>query len=442
MKKVTLFLALFVLNSTMVAAASFPDVQEGHKNYQAIESLSEKGIIDGYPDGEFKPDSIVNRAEAAKMILNAFKIAHDESYDEDFPDVDKEAWYFPFVMAGKKAGLINGYPDGKFKPGDTVNLAESLKITSLAAKVDVSAELKDVFFTDVALDVWYAPYFFYARNHNVVLADDYGAVNPGQPMTRAAFAEVVYRMMIVSEKNGAAFPLESEWKLYQGKDIPFEMKYDPTYWSVIEKGNETVFLKPDKEFAQFSDARIYANTGVVKIVLDKNENDMSRAEYFDNIQKSFASASYKEFNFGKFKALEVLYSKEKTVDWYIYMDNGDVMAVYTQYGNGILGYQLQQAIKGMLSTLAYQPVAGDGEEVENGDNAEVLGKIFAKVLVEGAGEEILNLLSDEVIIETDAIGVGTGPVDYYYSEVLHYTIKYERSSKTILDTNEGRTTAF
>ena len=49
---------------------------------------------------------------------------------------------------------------------------------------------------------------------------------------------------------------------------------------------------------------------------------------------------------------------------------------------------------------------------------------------------------DAIIIETDAIGVGTGPIDYYYSEKIDLTIKYERSADVILDAREGRTTKF
>jgi hypothetical protein len=63
-------------------------------------------------------------------------------------------------------------------------------------------------------------------------------------------------------------------------------------------------------------------------------------------------------------------------------------------------------------------------------------------MVEKKGMETLNLLPDKTIIETDAIGVGTGPVDYYYSEDVNYTFKYERKSDVILDKKVGKTSAF
>lgn len=439
MKKLALFLGLFIFNSFVAMAASFPDVGEDYKNYQAIEYLYGKQIIQGYPEGNFGPENLVNRAEAAKIILNAFGISHDGEYEEAFPDVEKGVWYFEYIMGGKAAGLINGYQDGTFKPGETVNLAETLKMVSVAAGVNLPTDLQDVFYTDVKLDAWFAPYFLYARNHNVLLADDYGAVHPDQAMTRAAFAEVVYRLMIVKEKNQSPFPLETQWETYQSGNLPFEIKYDSDYWIAVEKANETVFLKPDSEFMQFSDTRIYPNTGLVKFVLDKNQMEMDSDEYFENIGKAFTGASHKKFTLSGLPAFEVLYPKEKIVDWYIYLDNGDVLVVYTQYGQGILGYQTQQFIKAMLSTLSYREVSG---EILSGDTEKMMSKIFENTLVEGAGSAVLDLITDKMIIETDAIGVGTGPVDYYHSASLNYTIKYERDSGTILDSREGKTSAF
>ena len=128
-----------------------------------------------------------------------------------------------------------------------------------------------------------------------------------------------------------------------------------------------------------------------------------------------------------------LVNPEKQLYDKIYAD-----VVYTQYGHGLLGYQLQQYIKAMLETLQYQEVTLDPGE----DYNELLSEILSYVLIEGKGMEELSKLPDKLIIETDAIGVGTGPVDYYYSEKLDYTFKYERDSDVILDSRKGQTTAF
>jgi hypothetical protein len=73
---------------------------------------------------------------------------------------------------------------------------------------------------------------------------------------------------------------------------------------------------------------------------------------------------------------------------------------------------------------------------------DILDSIYSAVQVDGSGQAMLDLLSDKRIIETDSIGVGTGPVDYYYSPSANITIKYERSFDVILATEGGQTTAF
>lgn len=430
-----LFWTAFFASSSALAN-SFPDVAQDHKNYSAIEYLDEHQIINGYSDGTFKPDNLVNRAEALKIIIGALGVEHAGNYNVLFPDVLKEDWYFSYVMAAKELAIVSGYGDGKFRPTNTVNLAETLKMLFTAGDVSLPNVTGNVF-VDVEKNDWFAPYALYAREHNIVLADDYGSISPSQSMTRGALAEVVYRMMIVKSNNGEAFPLYLNWEKYTNRTLPFAIKYDNDNWTLIEHEDEVIFLKPDKEFLQFSPTRIYPGSAVVTVTLDENEMAASKAQYFANIKNAFKGANYTEFNLGEFSALEVLYSDERIVDWYVYLDDGKVLAVYTQYGDGLLGFQLQRIIKSMLSTLEYKEVSGDGT-----DYSALLSQILENILVEGKGMEMLNLLPDKMIIETDTIGVGTGPVDYYYSEGVDYTFKYERAADVLLDSRSGRTTTF
>ncbi|MBU0488531.1 MAG: hypothetical protein KKD31_11345, partial [Bacteroidetes bacterium] len=67
---------------------------------------------------------------------------------------------------------------------------------------------------------------------------------------------------------------------------------------------------------------------------------------------------------------------------------------------------------------------------------------MSAIQVDGIGQDVLDLFEDLVLVETDAIGVGTGPVDYFYSPGGNITIKYERSFDVILDVEEDETTAF
>lgn len=418
-------------------AASFPDVAEDHKNYKAIEYLDEKQIVKGYPDGSFGPDILVNRAEALKMIIGALKISTDGKYEVLFPDVNKDDWFFPFVMAAKAEGIVGGYKDGKFKPADTVNLVENLKMLLLASKVKIPEEGEDNIFQDVKKEDWFAPHLLYARNHNLIFSDDYGFVHPDQAMTRAAFAELIFRMMIVLDKKGEPFPLDMSWPFYESKKLPFKLKYDDKGWKLFENKESVIFMRPDKQYSQFSPFRMYPNSAVVTITLDSNDGDMVADQYFTNIKKAFPKAKNKKFKLGGIEALEILLESQRTVDWYVFLKNNDVLVVYTEYGQGPLGFQLQQMIKSMLASFEYKELP-----VNNEDYSGVLGKILEKILVKGKGMEMLNTLPDKLIVETDTIGAGNGPVDYYFSEKVNYTFKYERDDDVILDSRAGKITTF
>ncbi len=423
--------------SSSVFAMSFPDVPADHKNFEAIKFLYDKGVVVGYPDGTFGPELLVNRAEAMKMITLALNISISDDFESSFPDVSTGQWFFPYVMAAQKANVVEGYTDGTFKPSRTVSLSESLKMIIESAGVTIPAPELNVF-SDVKRGDWFSSYMLYARNQNMIFAYEDGTIRPHQEMDRGSFAEILYRMMIILEENGKAFPLERAWKEYIGKTVPFRMKYDDERWSIIEYEDTVVFYRLDNAFSQFSPYRIYPNSAIVIVSLDKNNANLVRNEYFQNIKNAFTDAEFKEFELGGLYSLEVLVPKKRVVDWYVYLPNRNVLGIYTEYGDGVLGYQHQQLIKGMLRTFDYREITTP----PSNDYSDLLNDIFKNILVEGKGMQTLNLLPDKTIIETDTIGVGTGPVDYYYSSAVDYTFKYERSLDVILGQRQGETTAF
>jgi hypothetical protein len=69
-------------------------------------------------------------------------------------------------------------------------------------------------------------------------------------------------------------------------------------------------------------------------------------------------------------------------------------------------------------------------------------KLRENILIKGKWNEIAPSFPDKRLIHTDAIGIGTGPVDYYYSAEANHTIKLERSSETILNAREGENFNF
>lgn len=107
--------------------SSYSDVEIDDWFNNAICTLSNANIISGYPDGTFKPNGKITRAEFATIASRFFEYA-DENIDNPFSDVPEDSWYYRFVLAASEMGLINGYPDGTFKPNDPIIRCEACAI--------------------------------------------------------------------------------------------------------------------------------------------------------------------------------------------------------------------------------------------------------------------------------------------------------------------------
>ena len=192
-------LTQFVLPLT-TSAVYFPDVEDTHTNSESINWMKENEVIEGYDDGTFKPENRINRAELLKIIIEGFDFPTDVNTSTGFPDIDESAWYGKYVRKAKSLDWIEGYPDGTFKPDQPVNKAETLKI--LGKVKDWQTYTADYQpFDDTPLQDWYTPYVTYSKNKNF-LEETGNLFSPGAFTTRAKFSEMVYRIIAV-EQSGA-----------------------------------------------------------------------------------------------------------------------------------------------------------------------------------------------------------------------------------------------
>jgi polyhydroxybutyrate depolymerase len=124
----------FISINPVVKAAEvpFPDMAQSWFHYRdSVSFLKERKAITGYPDGTFKPKNTVNRAEFLKLIFAARGSAEPVAAD-CFSDVKKDAWYAPYVCAAERRKIVSGYPDGSFGPEQKVKIAEAVKMVVLA----------------------------------------------------------------------------------------------------------------------------------------------------------------------------------------------------------------------------------------------------------------------------------------------------------------------
>jgi hypothetical protein len=210
---------------TVVDSPSFSDVVAYHDNYAAIEYLVNIGTLEGYSDGTFQPENTVNRAELMKILVAGQEITPDEdTYNNCFPDVTTE-WFAPYVCYAAEEGWVDGYPDGTFQPGNTVNRVEAMKMVINALGFDsmLSDDVNVYFFTDVDDDQWYSPYVYLAKSLGL-LESTSGLFNPSNGMTRASVSENVFRGWVLNQMGQIAYDgdLRDEFFLAIGFEITEE----------------------------------------------------------------------------------------------------------------------------------------------------------------------------------------------------------------------------
>jgi hypothetical protein len=123
---IVLVLALVLGSVSMAFAAPMSDVAGG-KYEDAVNVLTELGVVNGYPDGTYKPANIVTRGEMAKIVICALGLEDYAAGSSSFKDMAGH-WSDKYVAYAVSLGIINGYPDGTFKPDNTVTYDEAAKM--------------------------------------------------------------------------------------------------------------------------------------------------------------------------------------------------------------------------------------------------------------------------------------------------------------------------
>lgn len=139
MRKVLSFvlvLSLVLGSFGMAFAAPLSDVA-GEKSEEAVKVLTELGVVSGYPDGTYKPGNIVTRAEMAVIVVRALGLADYATGTSSFSDMGGH-WSNPYVAYATSLGIISGYPDGTFRPDKTVSYDEAA--TMLVAALGYNAD--------------------------------------------------------------------------------------------------------------------------------------------------------------------------------------------------------------------------------------------------------------------------------------------------------------
>ncbi len=263
-------LCVVLLFSGGVFAKSFLDVEESDWFYSYVEMASSGlGMFTGYPDGTFRPEKNITRAELAVVLVRLFGLDAEPCSDAPYPDVSPDAWYCPYVAAIKSAGISDVPVGENYRPED-----EALRLDVVVMLEMGIATLYPVNFggceespfVDVPVDEYFCSYVQAAKQQGVVSGYPDGTFRPFATVTRAEIATMFDRV---------AEEIYSSDRVVNIGDYIFTV-------GVFKKSNLVV-----KKFDQGENLKFIKILDLAKLSLDGNSTFVIRAISSDGEQNIY-----------------------------------------------------------------------------------------------------------------------------------------------------------
>lgn len=186
----------------------FRDVKTASDYYQYVNELFERGFVSGYPDGSFKPTGLLTRAQASKILALNLGLNVTKTFNHTFNDIPQNDWAYPYVAALKEAGVIDGYPDGAFRPNAPITRSQMAKIIVNGYGLKPATEITFPF-TDIATDDWAAPYIQALFDAGITIGQTATTYGGYATVTRANMAAFTIRSEVTTDYRDNRSPDEN-----------------------------------------------------------------------------------------------------------------------------------------------------------------------------------------------------------------------------------------
>jgi S-layer homology domain len=187
--------------------AQFSDVPPGAYFYDPVLWLACQGAISGYSDGTFRPGNPTTRAQLTKIVVLAYGWPLLTPAQGHFSDVSPASPFYATIETAYARGIIGGYADGTFRPGNDVTRAQLSKIITLATGWTLLNPAQG-HFGDVPPGSTFYSVVETAYAHGIISGYSDGSFRPGNPATRAQIAKIVY---LTLQSGCAMFPADNIW---------------------------------------------------------------------------------------------------------------------------------------------------------------------------------------------------------------------------------------
>jgi hypothetical protein len=168
----------------------FPDVPSTYWVAQPISLLAMSSIVNGYPDGSFRPEGNISRAEMCSLLMKSkVQSPTSEVVGAKFKDVPAKHWAAKLVSAAAASGVVKGYPGNLFKPNGKITRAEGLAMIIRFA--GVSEEAYEYEFPDVVHSHWAATIIAGGAQEGMLEYLAGKKFEPNRSLTRAEAVEML-----------------------------------------------------------------------------------------------------------------------------------------------------------------------------------------------------------------------------------------------------------
>ena len=164
---------------------------DGHWAEDYIDYLVGIGAISGYPDGTFRPDAPITRAEFAKVIVDAFELKGSGKVFDDTAD----HWAKNYVAIAAANGIVLGYNENEFGPDDLITREQMAIIIVKAAGLKEQTGVLD-FIDEGNVSSWAYNWVVSAVDNNLMSGYEDNSFKPLNNATRAEAATVIYNILM------------------------------------------------------------------------------------------------------------------------------------------------------------------------------------------------------------------------------------------------------
>lgn len=207
----TLVASFFAIG--VAQAQTFPDVNPTDWFYSYVEDLVTLGVVNSSMPS-YRPGDNVNRAEMAKLVVEAFEIDLVSPETATFKDVAPGTWYYEYVETAYAHGIVGGYKDtegtltGFYGPGDSLTREQASKMIVLGAPLDINTNCGPSF-PDVAMNQWSYEYVETLYVNSVIDGYPDGSFGPNNNINRAEIAKIVSNAMAPVLRPCGGFSVEA-----------------------------------------------------------------------------------------------------------------------------------------------------------------------------------------------------------------------------------------